>query len=239
MPNHDATKVVDATLTHAEMPDMGAGAPGEVLPREIPVDLDDIEGASISARALSGMGGGRNRGPVQEATFDERGHLLRTVITTKDFLAGSAAFDHVNGLAPGSVATLGSLAGLIYSVEKKTSEWQSKILTSYWLNGTFDARIFLTGEVFQAPQAILPKAYGLQVYNAFRELGVGEVTVGCTIGLRLSGRTGIPYEWVVRDHMAAASAKRVSAISDQLAAVMGDTKPAFLSAPPKQKRIAG
>lgn len=202
--------------------------------REIPIDADDIEGGSIAARAMSAR-----RGAPQEASFDAQGRLLRTVITTKDFLAGSAAFDHVNGLAPGSVTPLGSLAGLIYSVEKKTSDWQGKTLTSYWLNGTFEARIFATGEIFQAPQAILPRAYGLQVYNAFRDLGVGEITVGCTIGLRLSGRTGIPYEWVVTDHMAAASQKRVTVISDQLAALAGNTKPPLIAAPAKQKRIAG
>jgi hypothetical protein len=229
MPNHDANKVVDATLTHAEMPEMGVS-------REISIDPDDIESGSIAARALAGMGGGRGRGPTQEATFDEHGHLLRTVITTKDFLAGAEAFDYVNGLAKGSVATLGTLAGQIYGVEKKSSEWQGKMLTSYWLRGTFQAQIGVTGEVVRAPQAILPKAYGIQVMDAFQHLGIGVATVGVTVGLRLSGRPGIPYEWVVTDHMIADTTKVVANISNQLAGLIG--KPA-LPAPPKQKRIAG
>jgi hypothetical protein len=71
------------------------------------------------------------------------------------------------------------------------------------------------------------------VYNAFKDLGVRMITLGCTVGLRLSGRTGIPYEWVVRDHMMQASTQRVTAISNQLGAMLG-LKPAIENKKTKQ-----
>jgi hypothetical protein len=194
--------------------------------REIPIEIDEIEAAEKAARA----------GPVEAATFDPQGRLLRTVITTKDFLAGNDAFEYINGLEKGSVFNLGTLAGEIYSVDKKSSEYKGAELTSYWLNGVFQAVVAETGEVFQAGQAILPKSYGVQVYNAFKDLGVSNVTLGATIGLRLSGRTGIPYEWVVRDHMAQASTTRVAAISDKLGTLLGIAGSAAIPAP--QKKIA-
>jgi hypothetical protein len=184
--------------------------------REIPVEGDEIDAAQAAAN--EGAAGG---------TFDAHGRLARTVITTKDFLAGAEAFDLIQGLGRGQIANLGTLAGEIYSVEKKKTDWQGKELESYWLNGTFQAVVASTGEVFNAGQVILPKAYGLQVHNAFKDLGVTMVTVACTVGLRTSGRT-IPYEWVVRDHIASAATARVSAMSDKLGALLGLAPPAAI-----------
>jgi hypothetical protein len=181
--------------------------------REIPVDQAEIDAIDAQAQRAQAS-----------AQFDLKGRLLRTVVTTKDYLAGAEPFDLIQGLDKGGVVNLGTLAGEIYSVEKKTTEWQGKELTSYWLNGTFQAVVASTGEVFTGGQAILPKAYGVQVYNAFKDAGVTMVTLGCSIGLRLASRT-IPYEWVVRDHMLHASTARVAAISDNLGQLLGLTPP--------------
>jgi hypothetical protein len=204
--------------------------------RDIPIEGDEIDAALAAAKRHEATppAAAIHEGDTEgTATFDAAGRLLRTVITTKDFLAGSDAFTFVNGLPKGSVATLGTLAGEIYGVEKKVSDWQGKQLTSYWLKGTFEAVVASTGEVFMAGEAILPRAYGVQVYNAFKDLGVRMITLGVTVGLRLSGRTGIPYEWVVRDHMMQASTQRVTAISNQLGAMLG-LKPAIENKKTKQ-----
>jgi hypothetical protein len=204
--------------------------------RDIPIEGDEIDAALAAAKRHEATppAAAIHEGDTEgTATFDAAGRLLRTVITTKDFLAGSDAFTFVNGLPKGSVATLGTLAGEIYGVEKKVSDWQGKQLTSYWLKGTFEAVVASTGEVFTAGEAILPRAYGVQVYNAFKDLGVRMITLGCTVGLRLSGRTGIPYEWVVRDHMMQGSTQRVSAISQQLGQTLG-IKPAIENKKTKQ-----
>ena len=198
--------------------------------REIPVELDEIDAAQVVALDRK----------TAAAQFDAEGRLLRTVITTKDFLAGTETFDHINGLAKGQVAYLGTLAGEIYSCEKTEKEYsfgggETKLLTSYWLNGVFEAVVASTGEVFQAGQAILPKNYGVQCYNAFRDLGVTSITLGVAVGLRRSTRPNapVPHEWVVRDHMQQAATSRVSAISKQLGVTLG------LAAPEAQKRLAG
>ena len=191
--------------------------------REIPVEQDEIDAAAAQAQT------------EPAGQFDAQGRLARTVITTKDFLAGGEAFDVVNGLGRGAVAMLGTLAGKIHSVEKKEKEYPAgsgTMLTSYWLNGNFQAVVASTGEVFNAGQAILPKAYGVQVYNAFKDLGVIGARCGVTVGLRLSGRSGIPYEWIVRDHMPSAETAEVAAMSDQLGSLLG------LEGPKAHKRIA-
>lgn len=179
---------------------------------EITIEQGEIEAAASMAIAAE-----------SEATFDRQGRLLRTVITTKDFLAGREAFDFVNGLSKGTIVTLGTLAGLIRSVESREKEYPAGsgvMLKSYWLHGTFEA-VISNGEVLQAAQAILPRKYGVQVYNAFRDTSVQEITVGVSIGLALSGRAGIPYEWSVRDHMTVPAIKRVAAISAQLGELLG------------------
>jgi hypothetical protein len=162
-----------------------------------------------------------------QVEFNREGRLARTVITTKDFLADALPADLIAGVAKGTVVTLGTIAGEIYSAEKRQGEYQGKTLESIWLNGVFQAVVGSTGEVFTAGQAILPKSYGVQVLNAFKDLGVTAITLACTVGLRPSGRP-IPYEWVVRDHVAHAAASRVAAVSDRLQALVGQTL--FLSA---------
>jgi hypothetical protein len=200
----------------------------DVTGREIPIEHGEIDAASEAAQAIRNVEPARSE--VEEAQFDARGRIARTVITTKDYLAGAEAFDIIQGLDKGAIATLGTLAGEIYSVEKKQSEYQGKHLTSYWLNGVFQAVVGSTGEVFNAGQAILPKSYGVQVYNVFKDLGVTSVALACTIGLRHAGRN-IPHEWVVTDHMRNATVSRVAAMSDHLQSYLG-------SSPAPAKRIA-
>jgi hypothetical protein len=186
---------------------------------EIPIEPDEIEANAHAAQAGQAS-----------AQFDATGRLARTVITTKDFLAGADSFEYVNGLGRGEIAFLGTLAGEIYSVQRKESEWQGKQLESYWLSGHFQAVVRSTGEVFTASEAILPKSYAKQIANAFKDLGVIVATCQVVVGLRLSGRPGIPYEWVVRDHVTMASHIRVAAMSDQLQGL--------LSLDPPLKRLA-
>jgi hypothetical protein len=170
----------------------GAGA------REIPIEPDEID-----------------RMADQAAQFDPRGRVTRTVITPKDYLAGVEPFDLISGQRTGALVTLGTLAGKIYAVEKKENEWQGKKLESYWLIGQFEAFVAATGEIFTAPQAILPKSYGMEVANAFRDLGVTSAAMGVTIALRVSGRS-IPYNWEVTNHLPAPAQREISAISAML-----------------------
>ena len=166
--------------------------------RDIPIEPDEIDRLAEAAQA-----------------FDPKGRIGRTVITTKDFTAGVDAFEIISGHPKGSLVTLGTLAGKIYAVEKKENEWQGKKLESYWLVGQFEAFIGATGEIFTAPQAILPKAYGMEIANAFRDLGVTTAALGVTIGLQITGRT-IPYQWIVRNHMPSPVQREISAITAQL-----------------------
>jgi hypothetical protein len=193
-----------------------------VSPREIPIEDGEIEAVTVVRGA--------------PPPLDAQGRVLRTVITPKDFLAGALGKDIVDGLAKSAVANLGTLAGEVYAVEKVTKDYsvggETKALTSYWLSGVFRAVVAQTGEVFEAGQAILPKAYGVQAYNAFKDLGVTSLTMGVSIGLRKSTRTTIAYEWIVRDHMTAQAASRVAMISDKLGTMLG------LDAPQPRKQIA-
>ena len=198
----------------------------DVHQSEIAADAAEIDAAAIVAAQTSPTAG----------TFDQQGRLIRSVITTKDFLSGREAFDIISGLTvPGQIAVLGSLAGEIYSAEARTKEYNGEMLTSFWLNGEFEAVVADTGEVFNAGQAILPRAYGGKVYRAFQDLGVTMIELACVIGVRRASRT-IPYEWIVRDHVVHAAQSRVTANSHKLQALLGIGN-AALPAPTEKKRI--
>jgi len=173
-------------------------------PRDIPIEPDEIDRL---AHVID-----------QTPQFDPAGRVVRLLITPKDFLPPGVLPNQIIGGQPtGTMVTLGTLAGEIHSVEKHEHEWQGKTLESWWLNGYFQAVNATTGEVFNAPCAALPKAYGLQVAASFRDPDVKLAALGVTIGLKAVVRGAIAYEWIVRDHMTSVSAARVGKLSDMLA----------------------
>jgi hypothetical protein len=172
--------------------------------RDIPIEPDEIDRLAHSVE--------------HTPTFDPTGRVVRLLITPKDFLPPGTLPDRIIGGQPeGTTVTLGTLAGEIHSVEKHEHMWQEKLLESWWLNGYFQAVNATTGEVFNAPCAALPKAYGLQVATAFRDPDLKLAALGVTIGLIKKQRGGVAYEWFVRDHMTNVAADRVGKISNMLA----------------------
>lgn len=172
--------------------------------REIPIEPDEIDRLASQIE--------------QTPQFDPAGRVVRLLITPKDFLPpGTDPNQIIGGQPRGTMITLGTLAGEIHSVQMHTHEWQGKTLESWWLEGYFQAVNAATGEVFNAPCAALPKAYGLQVAASFRDPDVKLAALGVTIGLKATVRGAIAYEWFVRDHMTSVSAARVGKLSDMLA----------------------
>lgn len=171
--------------------------------REIPIEPDEIDRL---AHAID-----------HQPAFDPTGRVVRLLITPKDFLPPGTDPNQIIGGSPrGTMVTLGTLAGEIHSVKMHSHEWQGKTLESWWLEGYFQAVNAATGEVFTAPCAALPKAYGLEVAAAFRDPDLKMAALGVTVGLKAVTRGAIAYEWYVRNHMTSETAARVARLSDQI-----------------------
>jgi hypothetical protein len=169
-------------------------------------------------------------------SLEIRGERVERIITTRDFLPpDDPQFAARLGVEPrGTRVLLGSLRGVVNSTERRTANWQGKLLESVWLNGEFEAVLAGTGEIKSAPTAILPKAFGMTIEASIAALlaemypqgaltptngglpqGV-QLTIDCDIGLEATGRS-IPYEWIVvyyREGKAQKAMRDVRARSD-------------------------
>ena len=173
-------------------------------PRDIPIEPDEIDNLSRFT-------------PPDEPIYDATGRLVRLLITPKDCLPpGVSAAEIIAGQPRGTLVTLGTVAGEVHSVELKKHQWQDKLLESYWLNGYFQAVNLTTGEIFTAPCLALPKSYGLEVANAFRDPNTRRAALGVSIGLRAFTRGAVTYEWFVNNHLIPAASRVVDSLSQKI-----------------------
>jgi hypothetical protein len=134
--------------------------------------------------------------------FDQdEGTIQNSVIVNADFLPDRDRNWPIRNVASRGIGfkiVMGQLAGVCTGVERRTSEWQGKDLTSIWLHGSFTATIRATGELIEASSAIPPQAYAAKVERLLG-LGVEKVEVDIDVGLQATGRN-IPYRWYASDY---------------------------------------
>jgi hypothetical protein len=146
---------------------------------------------------------------ISEYRGSDTGQVMETIITPKSFLPPGADTDPkadprklVALEKNGTRIMLGALGGTITRIERKTKEWEGKELSSVWLHGKFEAHVYATDETVQAPVAILPRAYGDMIENAFRAAMEDGQTHGLRarldveVGVKASGGA-IPFNWCI------------------------------------------
>jgi hypothetical protein len=162
---------------------------------------------------------------------DAAGQRVRKVITTKDFIPGRDTawiIQHVCTQPKGTYVRLGFLAGFITGCHRSQTDWQGKSLQSVWLEGMFEATLGATGEVIQAPNLILPLAYGELVEGAFKQAsnqGIErmQAELDVEIGVEATGRS-IPYEWVVISYVTGEAQRALRAVRKRQAARLAKQK---------------
>lgn len=197
---------------------MAKQVPQDDAALETRIDADQAEAIATTTAP--------QQGDNAELAIDDTGQRVRKVITTKDFIPGRDQqwiLQNVVSRPKGTYVRLGFLAGFITGTERTQTDWQGKTLHSVWLKGMFEARLAETGEVLQAPNAILPLAFGELIEGAFRQAQLSghleglKAELDVEIGVEATGRS-IPYEWVVVSYITGEAQRALRAVRSRQAA---------------------
>jgi hypothetical protein len=138
-----------------------------------------------------------------QAAPEETGRIVDSVIQMKDFLPQREAMKWALNQAPGTVAWLGNIIGMVLSGEEKTKAWpDGKMTRSYQFNGAFEMVRYADNRRKTARSCYLPAAFADNLELVFKEYtrqnGTGaNVSFSVEIGIEAVNRAMTPYAWRV------------------------------------------
>src|SRR5262249_20161045 len=133
---------------------------------------------------------------------DDQGRLIENFISGRTYATQAWCLANVASASPGTHVIVGTLAGVAVSCERLAGKGDYPAYIK--LKGNFMAKSALTGEVTQAPWAILPgKAAGDMAEVAFTgdedHPAAHRLMLDLEIGVQATGKAP-PYRWTVRSH---------------------------------------
>jgi hypothetical protein len=135
-------------------------------------------------------------------TVDNKGQLIETFLSGRDFATEQWALQHVAPQEPGYHITVGRIAGVATGGEWRESTYQprsgEKLKPSYAAKGQFESTVLATGEIKTAPWCYLPRNAAELLAQAF-DKGAEQVLLDLEIGLQATGKRP-PYRWTVRTY---------------------------------------
>lgn len=129
-----------------------------------------------------------------EGVRARRAFMLKNLLPDQNWIAGNVQTQPV-----GFQVIIGRVWGRCRRTERKTNEYQGKMLESIALFGEFEYESNVTDQIGSTTVAYLPMQYAEKVAAAFSDQpGLKSVLVDCDIGLEKTAKPPpINYEWVV------------------------------------------
>lgn len=155
---------------------------------EVVTEGGEAQGEHVEGEVIEGK---EHQTVATEGARARRAFMMKNLLDNPDFIN-----TNVVAKGKGAKVVVGRVWGFANGYERKTNEFQGRLLESIVLKGVFQAESTVTGELSEFTSVYMPTAYAEKLAGLFEaDKSIRMIEVDCDIGLEATGKT-IPYEWV-------------------------------------------